>query len=148
MPYRKKSKKRKFWLDRKLPKSRAFLSLRRVALLVLVIFHTKCQMVEVKRRGREDDWIIKNNGEIEFTYLEAERKYRISKKSFSKALDQLVEKGFIDVEHAGAAFQGDKSKYSLSDRWRKYGTDDFEVVERKKDLVKRGFRKPKKVEPI
>ena len=144
MPHSRKAKD-VFWLDRKLPKSKAFLSLKRISLQVLIIFHTKCQMAEIKRSGQKE-WMIKNNGEIEFTYLEAERKYGLSKRQFTTALDHLVEKGFIDVSHAGAAFRGDKSKYALSDRWRKYGTDEFEVVERKKDLVQRGFRKPKKVE--
>jgi len=50
-----------------------------------------------------------------------------------------VEVGFLDVVHQGGWYQKherdkDYSVYKLSERWRKYGTPDFEKVEKQKVL--------------
>lgn len=56
-----------------------------------------------------------------------------------KALDQLIKHGFIDIIKQGnGGVKGDKSLYSISDRWKKFGTPEFIQVERRKD--KRGGR--------
>ena len=128
-------------IDRDLVSPKALLSLKRTAIKVYLIFLTKRQMGRVKR-PKGPKYEIANNGEIVFTYLEAEQKYGFSKKQFSKALDDLVEKGFLDIEHLGGACQRDKSMYAISERWRKYGTDEFEKRERPKESVKRGYAKP------
>ena len=83
-----------------------------------------------------------NNGQIEFTYSEALKK-GYSRRSFRDALDQLIERGFIDIAHLGSGgWKGDKNLYSISDRWRDFGTDDFKPMERPKDRRKGiGFQK-------
>jgi hypothetical protein len=54
-------------------------------------------------------------------------------------LRKLVEVGFLDVVHIGGWYQKhekekDYSVYQLSERWRKYNTPDFIVIEKPKTL--------------
>jgi len=58
-----------------------------------------------------------------------------------RALDELVEKGFIDITHSGSGgIKGDKSLYAISDRWKDYGKSNFKPMKRQKDSRKgRGF---------
>ena len=45
-----------------------------------------------------------------------------------------MELGFIDVEHQGGGLARDYSLYALSERWRDYGTVNFEEVTKKRVL--------------
>lgn len=139
---KKKYENDRMFVSKRMVRSRAFIALNGTAKTVLFLFLTKRIMKPIKKNGRTTSWIILNNGEIEFTYIEAEEKYGISKKQFAHALDVLVEKGFIDITHQGGAYRRDKSLYSISERWRKYGKPDFEEACRDKDPVARGYRKP------
>lgn len=68
----------------------------------------------------------KFNGIFDFTYSEAE-KFGFARRTFSRVITELIEKGFIDL-----VVQGGKrgcgmtnSKYKQSERWREYGTGAF-----------------------
>ena len=128
-------------LERELITSNAILSLKGKAPMVLLIFLGKRQLEKLGKRGHEK-WVCTNNGEIEFTYLEAEKKYGWGKKQFSKALKDLHAKGFIDIADLGGGYQRHKTKYSISERWRTYDTDDFDYKSWPEDNLQRGFRKP------
>lgn len=108
-------------------------------MLVYFDFRMKCRVQKIKAKtGRQDAWHIINNGEIEYTYSEAEKR-GISRASFMRGIDELIEKGFIDIAHSGSGgMKGDKSKYSISERWQAWGTERFEKKIRPKD--KRGGR--------
>ncbi|HOD36425.1 MAG TPA: hypothetical protein PLR20_14505 [Syntrophales bacterium] len=70
--------------------------------------------------------------EFDFTYPEA-RKYGFAEGTFSNIINHLVEHGFIDLAYKGG-LRGDsrsKSLFTLSERWRKYGTEEFVQVNRK-----------------
>ena len=87
----------------------------------------------MKGKAQKDRWVIINNGHIEYTYSEAEKK-GVTRPRFMRAIDELVEKGFIDISHNGAGgLKGDKSLYSISDRWRHYDTDEYIPKSRPKD---------------
>jgi len=102
----------------------------------------KCQLVKVKGNKRNTEWVIKNNGELVYTYTEALQK-GISRTKFKKALKELVEKGFIDIAHKGnGGVKGDYSLYGVSERWKDFGTDKFIFKTMKKDNRQgRGFAK-------
>ena len=111
--------------------SPAFRSLSRVSLLVLTDFFSKREMARAGRecqngkRTSKTNWIITNNGEIQFPYSEAEEK-GISRAQFRTAIDELQLKGFIDITHIGkggrkpAEGNGDSTLYRLDERWRSY----------------------------
>jgi hypothetical protein len=131
----------KFYFERDIVKSGVFRSLSKTAIFVYLDFRLKCKWQPMKVKEGKNRWGIINNGEIEYTYSEAEKK-GISRSSFMRSLDELIKKGFIDVAHSGSGgAKGDKSKYVISERWRKYDTPDFIEASRPKDMrTGRGFR--------
>ncbi len=128
--------------EQRLLKSKAYRSLRKpTSYFVFAIFMTKRQLAKVGRQGRKH-WDITNNGEIEFTYIEAKKEYGISNGAFRDAIDELIEKGFIDITATGMGVHKVKNLYSISDRWRLYGTSEYEPPKpRPKKPIKRGFQK-------
>lgn len=93
-----------------------------------------------KKKGKDYEMI--NNGELTFTYAEAERK-GISRAAFQRALDDLIGRGFIRVSRTGAGVHRVTTLYALTDAWKRYGTPDFEVVPRQRTggrYKKVGFR--------
>lgn len=134
-------KNQNIWVERRLIQSKAFQSLIATAVKVLMLFFTKRQWEQVGRRGKEQ-WTIKNNGEITFTYEEAKQKYGISYSAFRNAIDELISKGFIDIAASGMGVHKVTTQYSISDRWRLYGTPDYEKPKpRPKRPINRGFQK-------
>lgn len=111
------------YMTKRLLTSQAYAELRGKAYLALAHFYLKRQM---KKQG--STWIVVNNGEIVFTYNEAE-KLGLSRDQFKRCLNELIDKGFIDRAYIGGGLHGDTSKYAISDRWEKYGTDDFKSAE-------------------
>ena len=129
------------YFERERVKSNVFRSLTKASILVYLDFRMKCKVQRIKGNpGRKDTWTIINNGEIEYTYSEAE-KVGFTRSRFMRAIDELVEKGFLDITHSGSGgMKGDKSKYAISERWRDWGTDRFIEKTRQKDTRKgRGF---------
>ena len=129
-----KSHNKNIWIEREMILAPAFHKLNGSAIKVLLLLMNRRQMQKV---GRKKRWTIKNNGEIFFPYKEAQKKFNIPKSSFARAIDRLIEYGFLDITHLGGGLIGDCTKYSISNRWEKYGTDKFVQKRRKKDT--RGF---------
>ena len=129
------------FVERRLLKSKAYRALRTpTAYFVLGIFLTKRQLAKKGRRGK--DWVITNNGEIVFTYQEAETKYGISGGAFRSAIDELRNKGFIDIAESGAGLHKSANLYSISDRWKSYGTPEYkEPKPRPQKPINKGFQK-------
>ena len=98
------------------------------------------QMVRVKRGKRQDEWHIANNGEIVLTYAEAKRRLRLSPQAYRRAIDELVELGFVDIERPGNGAAGIATGYAISERWRDYGTEAFVQQRRQKDTRRLGYR--------
>jgi hypothetical protein len=133
-----------FHVERKLVTSKAFLSLKTPsAHKVFMIFYLKRQMKDLGRgkRGKKENWVCVNNGDLVFTYKEAEG-YGMSAGQFSRAIDDLREKGFLDINESGSGVYRYTNKYFLSERWRKYGTPEYEKPKpRKKGPIIQGFQK-------
>jgi hypothetical protein len=67
-----------------------------------------------------------NNGNnLKLTHKEARTLMSIN--TFTNARDQLIEKGFIDVYRRGGLWK-QAAIYGFSNRWRKYGTSEFEKI--------------------
>ena len=110
-------------------------------ILVYCDFRMKCKVQQSQRKqGGKGSWVIINNGEIEYSYSEAEKR-GISRASFMRSITELVEKGFINITHSGSGgIKGDKTKYAISERWRDWGTDNFVKKTRPRDTRSgRGF---------
>jgi hypothetical protein len=123
-------------------KSHCFMKLTSTAKTVLLLFYCRRQMSKGGRQGKSG-WVCTNNGDIFFSYSEALNKFGIKKSTFARAITQLIEHGFIDINHHGGGMLGDASTYYISERWRDYGTDKFEKKTRQKDTRKLGFASEK-----
>ena len=128
------STSKNIWIEREMILSPAFHKLNGSAMEVLLLFLYRRQWSRPSRKGK---WYTTNNGEIVFPYKEAKKRFKIPKSSFARAIDKLVEHGFIEIAHLGGGLIGDCTRYSISERWRKYGTDSFVRKKRPKDT--RGF---------
>jgi hypothetical protein len=127
---------RPIWIDPDLPDSKAFRSLKRVSIIVYFEFLKKRKMEEVKVSSRRiNEWIIRNNGKIVYTYVEAQKKGH-SPSQFRNALDDLSEKGFLSIAHQGSGGrgkggkEGDVTLFNLDDRWKHYGTKYFQKTKK------------------
>ena len=126
------------YLEPGLIQSKAFLALSGIASKVLLWFMYRRQMRKVGREGKQK-WTVLNNGEIYFTYSEAQKKYKLTRPRFQRAIDDLIDKGFIEINHLGGGMIKDASTYSIIEKWKNYGTGKFKVTPRKKDTRKLGF---------
>ncbi len=109
------------------------------AFRVLLLFYKRRKMKKVGPTGRST-YAVDNNGQLVFTYGEAEQRYGISESTFKNALKRLVETGFLSIsEHGTGVLGGRPNKFRLDDRWLKYGTPDFIEVKWDKRSVGVGF---------
>ena len=85
--------------------------------------------------------VILNNGELQYSYREALGR-GITKPAFVRAIDTLIDHGLLDIARPGSGGkQRDVSLYGISERWRKWGSPEFDPGKpRVKDTRKgRGF---------
>ena len=129
-------------IERELLSSKAYLSLKGFAPQLLFLFYCRRRLEKKGRKGKEK-WVCVNASEIEFTYSEAKKKFGIGSQRFTRAVDELISKGFINIVHQGGCYRRDRTIYELSQRWRQFGKADFKEAIRPGDPVKRGFRRPK-----
>lgn len=128
-------------IDKKLIRSKAFRSLNATAMLVLLDFLMKRKMKGVKVQGGIKVLMTMNNGELQYSYKTA-LEAGITRPAFARAIDTLISHGFLDIAHLGSGGRDrDASLYSLSDRWMKWDTPEFDAgKQRPKDTRKgRGF---------
>ncbi len=137
----------RMFVSRKMITSEAFRALKTAAACqVFMIFLNKCipDRVQTRPMRREKEWRITNNGEIQFSYIEAEGKWGISDGKFTRVIDELLRVGLIDITKTGIGLHKDATLYAISDRWEKYGTDEFVVMKRPKRKQQFGFTKKNK----
>lgn len=128
------------FMPRKMHRSPAWRKLTAIQIFILNEFYYRRKLAQIGRRG---EWVIENNGEIIFSYDEAEKKFKISRSTFCRAIDRLVELGFIDIAHHGGGMLKDCSKYAISDRWEENNMEKFKKEKRQKDTRGLGFTKDK-----
>jgi hypothetical protein len=138
--WRKLPRSQGVFFDREIFESPAFWELSGSCIRVLCIFYLKRRLPEKsyrkKFKGMKQDTIL-NNGEIVFTYKEAEHKYRISKSTFERCLKKLQEVGFIEVHIPGG--NNLPAKYKLVNYWQMYPSVKQEV-KKSKTLVGKSTR--------
>ena len=63
---------------------------------------------------------VSNENNLSFTYKEASRIMNVH--TYKKAIDQLVEYGFIDIVRSGKGYARLCNIFAKSERWKNYGT--------------------------
>ena len=121
--------KRDIYLPWEVIQSEAFEKLSAKGIFVLLRFYQKRTWTRHRRNKRPE---FHNNGLV-FTYAEAVE-LGISNSQFHVVIKKLVEVGFIDIEHQGGGVARDYSRYKLSERWKAFGTPNFEHVSKSRVL--------------
>ena len=90
---------------------------------------------------RENDWVIRNNGQIELPYRYVRKRYKIPNTTYSRAIQALEEIGFVDIKKVPGK-HGWKNLFTLVDRWKAFGTDEYKPpAERDRTPINGGFKK-------
>jgi hypothetical protein len=134
------------WIERELFKSRAYMALRGCAPQVLTIFLGKRYFRSGGKKDRTERECT-NCDSLTFTYIEAQKKYGITIPRLTRALNELLAKGFITCRYQGGGYKQDKSLYGLSERWHWWRPGTV-FEKREKETVQRGFRKPKREKEV
>ena len=142
---RKLPKTKGIYIERDILESDAYWHLTGAAPQVYMVFLMK-RILSDKAFGKDKARIVANNGEITYTYLEAQNNHRIPKSNFLRARDQLIKVGLIEIVEDGGCHH--TTKYAISNNWRNYPEQTFERSKSgnlvgmktrwKKDTVKSG----------
>ena len=120
---RKLPNARGVYIEQDIINSDAFWDLTGIATQVYMVFLLKRRLSD-KGFGKDKVRIVVNNGEITYTYLEAQNNHRIPKSNFLRARDQLIKVGFIEIAEDGGCHH--TTKYAISNNWRNYPEQTFE----------------------
>jgi hypothetical protein len=102
-----------------------------------------CKVKKNARRGK-NQFFAGNNGELVLTYSGLHNQFEYSTRTISKALDQLINYGFIEIAQLGCGVKRQSHKIALIENWRQYGTPGFKAGEGKADgPVGGGFKNRK-----
>ena len=138
----KKYKSGGTFIERERLESEAYLSLNGFAPQLLTLILLKRQFENHGRKGKQKR-ICVNCDKLNVTYSEFYNKYGVTQPRMTRAIDQLLEKGFLSIVYPGGTYRQDKAVYALSDNWITWKPGMvFET--RKKEVIERGFCKPKK----
>ena len=75
--------------------------------------------------------------------------FKISDRTVTRSIDELIDKGFIDIAEQGNGTGGGwRTKYWIDDRWKRWGKPDFTIKKRKKAFRKLGFMKTEATDNI
>lgn len=129
----RKRKPRKIWLLEEMVISKAFTELTGKSVQVLMLFHARQKFIHLggSNYAKDEEW------KIIFTYADAKTDFGFSAKQFRHAIDQLVAHGFIDITEYGGGLQRSATVFEISERWTRYGEENFEEKTRIKDGKRR-----------
>lgn len=83
-------------------------------------------------------WERTDENKFTLTYKELES-YGISQKRVTRAIDELLAKGFIEIINPGGLYDKDKAIYGLTDDYRKWRPGNSPIRTRSRD-VQRGYQ--------
>lgn len=115
----KKFKNRGIYFEERVYKTKAFLSLKRSSIVVLIAVLDARQLESKKDHkggGKKTKRKAINTG-IRLPYRKLEKEFKLTQQTISKAIDELLEKGFIQIEHQGGRGEHDMSIYSFVENY-------------------------------
>lgn len=88
--------------------------------------------------------VCENPNDLTMTYKELENgPFNFTKPRITRAIDELLAKGFITIVDPGGAYRKHKAVYALSDLWQQWKPGIKPFNKRIRD-VKRGFQGQRK----
>jgi hypothetical protein len=107
-----------FFFERELYQSPAFLSLAKNAMKALIALLDGRDMKNVSPKGKKKNFKCMSHDNLRLPYGLLEKTYLIPRGRIPAAIDELMEKGFMERKEAGGSKKHDMAKYALSGRWR------------------------------
>jgi len=137
--YKRRSRKWHTWIEYELLHSEAYSSIQYAPSVKVLnwIFEKR----KARRTNSRKNRYVEVNEPFSFTYEEGKRR-GLTHKQFGRAIRELFDRGFIDLKKQGSGMHKDFSLYRFSNRWKKYGTPDFEHKEFPKRPVFGCFGEP------
>jgi len=128
------------YIETELFESEANKSLTKAEMRIYFYFLLKRKFGQYKGKpGKRSGKVITNNGQITFTYAEAE-KLGFPRPTFRRAIDKFLKVGMLDITRQGQGgivedgkITGEATLYAISERWKNYGTEEFVKKKRQKD---------------
>ena len=114
--------------------SKAFVSLPTSAIVVLCYMLAHKKKLKKIRAGK----YISEENDFYFTYKESEANLGFNKLKFVRAIDKLLAKGFISIQHKGGMFKRDRTLYRFENHYIFWTKDSKPIFTRSKD-IKRGY---------
>ena len=97
-----------------------------------------------RRNRNKDKFYAGNNGKLVLSYKSIHKQFGYSTATKSKAIDRLVDRGFIEIAQLGCGVKRQSHKIALITNWQQYGTDEFKPGLGKSNRpVNGGFKKRK-----
>ena len=133
-------------LSKKMLRSKAFVSLTGAAKQILLELTMRLKLESYRPRKRHKHstrYYAGNNGKLVLSYKSVHKQFGYSSATISKAIDQLVSHGFIEIAELGCGVKRQSHKIALIRNWQDYGTEDFRPGQGKSQAgpVNRGFKK-------
>jgi hypothetical protein len=124
--YKRKSKRWAIRVDYELLHSEAFRSLRYAPTLKVLCWSYEKR--KIRKTGSRKNRYQEIDDPFSFTFSEAALR-GLTHKQFGRAIRELYGRGFLELEKHGSGMHKDFSLYCFSERWRKFGTPEFERKE-------------------
>jgi DNA-binding MarR family transcriptional regulator len=135
-----------FYINKLLIRHKAFIKLTGAAKQILLELYMRLK-VNSTGKGKNQRFFAENNGELKLTYKSIHKQFGYSTATISKAIDQLVAKGFIEIAVLGCGVKRQSHKIALITNWQEYGTDNFKAGKGKSNVpINGGFKKRKNLE--
>ena len=133
-------------LSKKMLRSNPFVSLTGAAKQILLELTMRLKLESYQPRKRHRDstrYYAKNNGKLVLSYKSIHKQFGYSSATISKAIDQLVSRGFIEIAELGCGVKRQSHKIALIRNWQDYGTEAFRPGKGKSTAgpVNKGFKK-------
>ncbi|MBN2594804.1 MAG: hypothetical protein JXA81_14955 [Sedimentisphaerales bacterium] len=140
-------------LSKKMLRSPAFVCLTGAAKQIILELYMRLKLDQYNPRkpNRESKrFYAKNNGELVLSYKSIHKQFGYSTATISKAIDQLVVHGFIEIAELGCGVKRQSHKIALIRNWQDYGTENFQPGNGKSKAgpVNRGFPKKKQTDNL
>lgn len=120
-----KKKKGGSFIEREMYQSTAWMALRRTFSAKLLILFLDKRRREKQVKGQKQRHRFINLNSIDMPYSELEKKYGVCRQTITRAIDELLEKGFIEIRHHGGTYRHEKTIYALSEKWMLWKPGDL-----------------------
>ena len=133
-------------LSKKMIHSKAFSKLTGSAkqILLELCMRMKLENYNLTKHRAAERFYVSNNGKLVLTYKGFHNQFGYSTATISKAIDQLVNHGFIEIAELGSGVKRISHKIALTNNWEKFGTPEFKAGKGKaKKPVNGGFKSKK-----